>query len=200
MMNAEFQKSGYVIVKNFLDRKVCDFLTQYFWLLKVTGMTGRDADDDDEANANAVYGDCAFESLMASSHGFFSDLLGVKLYSTFSYARLYYTGVELKAHLDRPACEYSVTLTLGGEFEKIWPIYIESAGGESIACHLDVGDALVYKGCERKHWREPFEGVWQAQVFMFYVDANGPYAEWKFDKRPFLGPGVRNGARASQQG
>jgi len=34
--------------------------------------------------------------------------------------------------------------------------------------------------------------VWQAQVFMHYVDANGPYAEWKFDKRPLLGHGLRN--------
>jgi hypothetical protein len=25
-----------------------------------------------------------------------------------------------------------------------------------------------------------------AQVFMHYVDEKGPYAEWKFDKRPSL--------------
>jgi len=189
-MNAEFQKKGYVIVKNFLDRKLCDFLSQYFWLLKVNGLTA--GGDPAVPNSNTVYGDCAFETLMASSQGFLCELLGVKLYPTYSYARLYYTGNELETHLDRPSCEFSVTLTLGGEFEKIWPIYVESADGESVACHLDVGDALVYKGCERKHWRKPFEGVWQAQVFMHYVDANGPNAEWKFDKRPFLGAGLRN--------
>ena len=189
-MNAEFQKSGYVIVKKFLDCKLCDFLSQDFWLLKMNGLTA--SGDDAVPNSNTVYGDCAFETLMASSQGFLCELLGVKLYLTYSYARLYYTGNDLETHLDRPSCEFSVTLTLGGEFEKIWPIYVESAGGEGIACHLDVGDALVYKGCERKHWRKPFEGVWQAQVFMHYVDANGPYAEWKFDKRPFLGLGIRN--------
>jgi len=187
-VNAEFQKNGYIIVKNILDRKLCDFLSQYFWMLKMNRLT---TSDPQVPESDVVYKDCAFETLLASSHGFLCELLGVKLYPTYSYARLYSKGNELKPHLDRPSCEVSVTVCLGGEFEKIWPIYIESAGGKSIACHLSIGDALVYKGCERKHWREPFEGVWQAQVFMHYVDANGPYAEWKFDKRPLLGHGLR---------
>jgi alkylated DNA repair dioxygenase AlkB len=113
------------------------------------------------------------ETLMASSQGFLCDLLGVKVYPTYSYARLYYAGNELVPHRDRPSCEFSVTVTLGGEFEMLWPIYIERADGEGLVCRLGIGDALVYKGCERTHWREPFEGLWQAQVFMHYVDADG---------------------------
>jgi len=187
MMNAEFQKNGYVIVENFLDRKLCDFLSQYFWLLKANGLTA--GGDHGVPNSDTVYGDCAFETLLASSHAFLCEHLGVKLYPTYSYARLYFTGNVLQPHVDRFSCEYSVTLTLGGEFKKSWPIYVQSAAGEGIACHLGIGDALLYKGRERKHWRKPFEGVWQAQVFMHYVDANGPCAEWKFDKRPFLGAG-----------
>jgi PKHD-type hydroxylase len=36
----------------------------------------------------------------------------------------------------------------------------------------------------RNHWREKYtEGKWQAQVFLHYVDANGKYADWKYDKR-----------------
>ena len=194
--NAEFQENGHLIVKNFLDPRLCDFLSQYFWLLKINGLITR---DDQVPDSDVLYGDCAFETLMASSQGPLCDLLRVKLFPTYSYGRMYFTGNELKPHLDRPSCEVSVTVCLGGESEKSWPIYIEKAAGEGIACHLGIGDALVYKGCERKHWREPFEGVWQAQVFMHYVDADGPYAEWKFDKRPFLGAGLRNTTRASTQ-
>jgi PKHD-type hydroxylase len=41
---------------------------------------------------------------------------------------------------------------------------------------------------DKWHWREPyFEGKWQAQVFLHYVDQNGPHAEWKYDKRESLG-------------
>ena len=52
---------------------------------------------------------------------------------------------------------------------------------------MNVGAAVVYKGCDLYHWREKYvEGNWQAQVFIHYVDAEGPNAEWKYDKRKKL--------------
>jgi PKHD-type hydroxylase len=39
---------------------------------------------------------------------------------------------------------------------------------------------------EKHHWRKKFKGEWQAQVFLHYVDADGPHKEWKFDKRQGL--------------
>jgi hypothetical protein len=33
------------------------------------------------------------------------------------------------------------------------------------------------------HWREPFQGNWLLQAFLFYVDRNGPYADQRFDGR-----------------
>ena len=48
---------------------------------------------------------------------------------------------------------------------------------------LEEGDAVLYKGCEVEHWREPYtEGTKQAQVFLHYVDANGRFTEWENDK------------------
>jgi hypothetical protein len=44
---------------------------------------------------------------------------------------------------------------------------------------MNVGDAVIYRGCEMYHWREKYiEGQWQAQVFIHYVDQDGSYAEW----------------------
>ena len=59
---------------------------------------------------------------------------------------------------------------------------------------LDVGDMLVYSGCELEHWREPLEGDVCGQVFLHYNHVNGPFAEKnRFDKRPMLGiPPIRN--------
>jgi PKHD-type hydroxylase len=52
---------------------------------------------------------------------------------------------------------------------------------------MSAGDAMLYRGMNKVHWREPYkEGKWQAQVFLHYVDADGPHAEWKYDKRPKL--------------
>ena len=61
---------------------------------------------------------------------------------------------------------------------KIWPIYINNTD-----IMLEEGDAVLYRGCEVVHWREPYtEGTKLAQAFLHYVDANGPYTEWKNDK------------------
>ena len=52
---------------------------------------------------------------------------------------------------------------------------------------LDVGDMLVYSGCEFEHWREPFEGQVCGQVFLHYNHVNGPFADKNlFDKRRLL--------------
>ena len=40
------------------------------------------------------------------------------------------------------------------------------------AINLKPGDAVIYKGCDVKHWREPYEGDYHIQTF-HYVDANG---------------------------
>ena len=52
---------------------------------------------------------------------------------------------------------------------------------------LNPGDIAIYKGCDVEHWREPYEGHQQIQLFLHYVDANGIYKDYKFDKRPMLG-------------
>jgi hypothetical protein len=63
-----------------------------------------------------------------------------------------------------------------------WPIYMDGK-----AYNLTPGQAMIYLGCELEHWREPFTGDWHAQTFIHYVDANGPNAEFKFDKRLYIG-------------
>ena len=116
------------------------------------------------------------------------DETGLKLYETYSYARIYKTGDELKRHKDRYSCEVSTTLNLGGDN---WPIYLEPSGKEGKEGNkisLRQGDMLIYKGCEVEHWRESFNGVNCAQVFLHYNDASDEKAEEnRYDGRPFLG-------------
>jgi len=60
-------------------------------------------------------------------------------------------------------------------------------GGE-VEIALEPGDALIYRGCECDHWRSKFtSGSWQAQAFCITSTQNGPYAEERFDRRPYLG-------------
>jgi hypothetical protein len=80
----------------------------------------------------------------------------------------------------------AVSLNLGYDAAEPWPIWVES-GGAARSYGLLPGDALLYKGIEITHWRESFQGEHCAQVFLNYVDQNGPYTEWKYYKRTGLG-------------
>jgi hypothetical protein len=106
---------------------------------------------------------------------------GVKLIETYSYARIYKNGDELKRHKDRYSCEISTTLNLGGDN---WSIYLEP----DIEINLNQGDMLMYRGCDVEHWRKPFEGKDCGQVFLHYNDASSKDAKQnKFDGRPMIG-------------
>lgn len=111
------------------------------------------------------------------------EVSGLKLFPTYSYFRVYKRGDVLKKHTDRPSCEISVTLCLGYQAERPWPILLDGPHGIS-SIELAAGDGLFYRGIECAHWREPMDGEQSAQVLLHYVDQNGPYAEWKYDKKP----------------
>ena len=106
---------------------------------------------------------------------------------TYTYARIYKNSSVLKRHSDRPECQYSVTLCLGGEYDKQWPIWINDYSGKSHEVPLEEGDILIYSGHELEHWREKFEGKLQYQLFMHYVDADGEFNDRLFDGRSNLG-------------
>lgn len=179
-----FNTHGYVYLEGFLDIQNCAQLTDELKKLVVEQKTVKDTQCP---LSEAVHGAPCFDSLLEQLQPYVEQASGKKLYPTYSYARLYAPGDVLENHRDRPSCEISVTLTLGFE-GKQWPIYMgdhedKSDGSEIL---MEVGDAVLYKGTEKWHWREKFEGVWQAQVFLHYVDQNGPYAEHKYDKRSTL--------------
>lgn len=121
-------------------------------------------------------------------------ILDMELYPTYFYDRFYFTGQQLKRHADREACEVSVTLQISSNRPKDdpWPIWFEKPNGEEVAALLADGDGVIYKGCEIEHWRDPLESrynkvqrslrkirrldddTYHHQIFLHYVDANGP--------------------------
>ena len=110
-----------------------------------------------------------------------------KITPTYSYARVYEKGAILKRHKDRPSCEISTTLNLGGD---PWPIYLEPSGEEGkkgIKVNLKPGDMLIYKGCDLEHWREQFKGKDCVQVFLHYNLSSKKGDKNLFDKRPHVG-------------
>ena len=127
------------------------------------------------------YGHIICDALAVSLLPLMEEQTGLELYPTYTYGRIYWKGSTLSPHKDRPSCQYSATLCIDND-PKPWPIFME---GKKIL--LNPGDIAIYKGCDVEHWREPYEGNQQIQLFLHYVDANGIYKDYKFDKRPMLG-------------
>jgi hypothetical protein len=195
----QFEVNKYVHLPEFLDKENCAQLVDELRKLIADGKTTK---DDQCPLSQAIHGAPVFDSLLEQLVPNFEQASGKKLLPTYAYARLYAPGDELKIHTDRPACEISATLTLGFDGD-VWPIYVGDYAeqGREITTQqgetkyltnereikMGVGDAVLYRGMDKVHWREPYkEGKWQAQVFLHYVDANGPHAGEKYDKRPKL--------------
>ena len=182
---SQFAVQKYVHLPEFLDKENCAQLTAELKKLVAQKQTTQDTQCP---KSEAIHGAQVFDSLLVQLLPHFELASGKRLLPTYSYARLYAPGDELKNHTDRESCEISATVTLGFEGD-VWPIYMGDSIEKDNASEIkmDVGDAVLYRGMDKHHWREVYtEGKWQAQVFLHYVDADGPHKEWKFDKRPGL--------------
>lgn len=183
-----FKEKGYHIVRNFLDLDFVSFINQYFFTRINAGQAV--LGDDQAPNSYYFYGDPLMDTILGGSVQEFSEIVGYSLLPTYSYTRLYIEGDELKIHRDRPSCQLSGTLALGiPDGEEINSIYFSQNEDKSdaIEIKLNPGDLCLYHGCDLLHWREPFTQKWYLQAFLHYVDADGPYTDFLYDKRPYLG-------------
>lgn len=137
--------------------------------------------DDQSPDSYVNYGHSVTEALLLTVQPFVENFIGKSLFPTYSYSRIYWPGSILEKHTDRDSCQYSATLCIDNDPEP-WGIFM---GGVEVL--LEPGDLVCYKGCEIEHWREPYTGNQQIQVFLHYVEQQGPFSEYKFDKRPMLG-------------
>jgi len=192
---------NYKVVKEAISKELAQFVYEYFLMKRQVARKFFDDryisqlnfdwgvwNDEQVPETYSHYSDIAMETLLKKLKPLMEDETGLKLYETYSYARIYKKGDVLKRHKDRYSCEISTTMNLG---VYLWPIFIEPSGeenqeGEKVI--LEPGDMLIYRGCDLEHWREPFTGENCAQVFLHYNDASDEKAEEnKFDGRPFLG-------------
>jgi len=184
-----FDREGYVVLPGLIEPA----LVAYFWSYMHTKFASMrmDCGDSQVPNSPLSYGDDACDGLLEYIRPRIEVASGRKLHPTYSYFRLYKHGDVLERHFDRDACEISLTLNIGQVPSDPWPLHVEGSGG-AIAALLLPGDGLLYRGCDCPHWRERFEGNRLAQVFLHYVDAHGPHADHRFDKRPTLMRQKRN--------
>ena len=209
-----FKTKKYQVIRNALDKKMANFIFNYMmlqrdavdWMIKnnkvnpVNPFMGTRTDQQ-VPGCYTKYADWVMETLLMYMIPIMKAKTGLELIPTYTYTRLYEKGNILKRHKDRPSCEVSTTLHLGGDE---WPIFLDPTGADNVIderknihkpgapkgvrVDLKIGDMLIYSGCDLEHWREPFQGKVCSQVFLHYNHADGPFAKTNLlDKRPLLG-------------
>ena len=172
----KYKKVEKIIDQNLINffQKYCKFRHQFDTKIPLFN------EDKITAGDSQHYGDPATESLLLMLQPKIEEITNKKLLPTYSFWRMYTYGGYLKKHVDRNACEISVTLNVMGDTD--WPIYIEDN-----QVNLKPGDGVVYLGCELNHERKKLIGDYQAQIFLHYVEEGGKNECYKFDGRPCLG-------------
>jgi hypothetical protein len=181
-----FQENKYAYFSNVITKEEAKKLSDNLFKRKKEGIL---ISDDQCPKSHAVYGDPFFDELLERLTVPLSQQIGIDLLPAYTYARLYEPGEILLRHRDRSSCQISTTMTLGyNKKSDIWPIYLQEDKNkeEGIEAIIEPGDMVLYRGNQLCHWREEYTGVWQTQVFMHYVDANGPYKDLKYDRRKNL--------------
>jgi len=172
---ATLEKDKYQYVKGMLSADMVEYLTS--WSLK--NFTAGD-DQVPLSSSHHSRNSELFNHLIHYLLPIMEKETKLKLKPIYSYNRIYIGGAELKKHTDRDACEISASITLKYFYKDKnykWPLCM----GDTPVI-INSGDGVIYKGCEIPHWRPVFnqpKEYWHHQLFIHYVDVNGPNKDLK---------------------
>jgi hypothetical protein len=124
----ELSTNKYQVIKNAISYELANFCFNYFLLkrdavnymyntnmIAENGMFGTWTDQQ-VPGVYSIYADHVMETLLVKTLPVMKERTGLDLIPTYSYARVYEKGSILKRHKDRPSCEISTTVNLGGDF------------------------------------------------------------------------------------
>ena len=192
-----------IFIKEFLPQQILN-LTYSYSVIKFSNQKIFNIDDQ-TSSLIGEHSDLLMETLMDMSTPVVEQNVGKKLWPTYSYFRIYDKGSDLRIHTDRQSCEYTVALCLGADpIDQPYEIFVgEEDEASDYKYYNDRGEykryridhkfpmvpnnAVIFKGMDKIHWREICKHDHFITVFLHYVDQEGSYKEFKFDKRDSLG-------------
>ena len=212
--NKDFDKNGFLVLKDLYDPQelfhpVPEIRGQLNYRSKKLDDVEYIEEESQVEGSLARYWHPQYRKIHSDIRLKIEKQIGRKLYNTYYYDRFYFPGQELKKHTDRPACEISISVHISTNLEEYWPIFIKTPyvfaesqectkvkklinTGDIVAVNLNPGDGVLYKGCERPHWRDKMPGTFEMmsggeelyyhQIFFHYVLQDGIRAHHAWDK------------------
>ena len=211
--NEQFEKDGYLVVRDLWDPKelyhpVPELRGQLnYWDKNPDNFKHIEVEEQVQGSVSRYYHP-QYRRIHTGVRRKLESIIGNKLYNTYYYDRYYFSGQDLSKHTDRNACEISVSIHISTNLPKElkdWEFKIKtpdtysdkkrsdiSVFGEERSVVLNPGDGLIYKGCERPHWRDPMptpnkswfkkeSEYYYHQIFFHYVLQNGQRAHCAWD-------------------
>ena len=212
--NEAFDKNGFLVLQNLYDPQklfhpVPEIRGQLNYRSNKLDDFEHIEEEDQVEGSLARYWHPQYRKIHSDIRLIIEKEIGRKLYNTYYYDRFYFPGQELKRHTDRPSCEISVTIHVSTNIVQKWPFWIKTPDiyddekseveeyGKNVSINLDAGDGVLYKGCERPHWRDRMPGVLETelpkkfnkevpqlyyhQIFFHYVLQDGIRAHFAWD-------------------
>ena len=158
----QYDRDGFFVIKNIIDvSSLTEDVPEYCGTFNYTMGVKKEVDGKDEipttsSNRHSRRNTPIFARAYLKVKQRIQKEIGKELYNTYWFDRYYFNGSYLTPHADRPACEISCSIHLGSNLKEPWVFGIEDGDGNDNLITQDVGDAVVYKGCERIHWRPQF--------------------------------------------
>jgi len=212
--NKEFDEKGYLLIKNLCNPKdlYCDPPEKrgQFNYNRKGEVHGHLEIEQQVVGSTSRYYYPQYKILHSQIRLKLEKIIGKKLFNTYYYDRFYNPGQELMYHTDRDSCEISVSIHISSNTNGPWPFWIKEPDtyddpklktqiiktGKHISVIMNPGDGVIYKGCERPHWREPLpkeytktwygkkiekDNLYYHQIFFHYVLCDGIRAHWAWD-------------------
>ena len=163
---------NFKLIKNFFTQEELNIFQKYCY-----NKLDRNNDYvlDGQSYSPSWYNDPLMNSILDVKLPKVEEASKLKLYPTYAYWRYYVFGASLSKHTDRPACEISITACIKKYDD--WPIIVENKSFE-----LEEGDAVLYAGYDQENKIQGlYKGNGMAQVFLHYVNQNGPFSHHAYD-------------------
>ena len=182
----QFRQKRYLFVKEMLPPPLLEYLKVYYAILLADNYFSHDSQCPFSLSLN---NDPALDAVLEWIRPEVGRLVGFALAPTYSYTRRYAKGEPLDRHLDRAACEISVTTSIQipkGAGPSV--MYLKPPHAKEAKVEMLEGDGCVYSGTEVEHWRKRFRVEGYIQLFLHFIAQRGPhYPDLLFDGRDRLG-------------
>lgn len=167
--------NGFHIIKNAITSREIDTLLNYLAIMKNTGNLKGNTDGK---TAHMYYALPYFEAMLSSFTPVVSEIVGERVYPSYSFLWNYKKGHCVPKHRDRDSVDYIISININNKNENDWPIYVD---GERV--NLKSTEALVLDGKKLTHWREKCPYQNRLQLILCFTREE----DRLFDRREHLG-------------